>query len=95
MSKYSHKPLYIIFLTLFIGCVLGTAFSILIEVIIPETFSAGSVVRNFFIQKEKLGFDTIDFNFGVIDFSFGFHFDVTILSIFGMAVSWYFLRYFK
>ncbi len=95
MSKYSHKPLHIILLILFIGCILGSALSTFIAVIIPEEFLAGTVVRNFFTQKITLGFDETEFNLDVIKFILGFKFDVSILSIFGMLISWYFLRYFK
>ena len=90
MTKNLKQPLYMIFLILIIGCILGSAISNLIIAILPE----GNVLE-FFKLKSQIGFNDIYFDFEVIKFTLGFKFDVSILSILGMAISWYFLRYFK
>ena len=95
MSKYSHKPIYVILLVLLIGCILGTALTNLIIIIMPDSIFPESVVRNFFIQKTVIGFDDIKVDLNVMKFTLGFKFDVSILSILGIGISWYFLRYFK
>jgi len=90
MTKNSKQPLYMIFLILIIGCILGSAISNFVIAILPE----GNVLE-FFKLKSEIGFNDTHFDFEVIKFTLGFKFDVSILSILGMAVSWYFLRYFK
>ena len=95
MSKYSHKPINVILLVLLIGCILGTALTNLIIIIMPDSIFPESVVRNFFIQKTVIGFDDIKVDLNVMKFTLGFKFDVSILSILGIGISWYFLRYFK
>ena len=89
----NKKDLYFILLVIFIGCILGTALSMLIGIIIPD-----GVVKDFFILTKSFGFGQSAnnwFNFGPLRFKIGFFFDVSILSIIGIATSWYILRYFK
>ena len=58
---------------------------------IPE-----GVVKDFFTLKQSLGFDWKEWiDFGPIRFKAGLEFDVSILSIIGICISWYILRYFK
>ena len=88
MRKQSAK---FIFLIIFLGCVLATSFSLFVSLIIPE-----GVVRNFFILSYPLGFDLPDwFDLGPLKFKAGFKFDISILSVLGIFISWYILRYFK
>tara|TARA_Y100000739_G_C20257457_1_gene306143 strand:- start:233 stop:499 length:267 start_codon:yes stop_codon:yes gene_type:complete len=88
MRKQSAK---FIFLIIFLGCVLATSFSLFVSLIIPE-----GVVRDFFILSYPLGFDLPDwFDLGPLKFKAGFKFDISILSVLGIFISWYILRYFK
>ena len=85
------RPLSFILLILFIGCILATGLSILVGFVIPE-----GVVKDFFILKQSLGFDWKEWiDFGPIRFKAGLEFDISILSILGICISWYILRYFK
>ena len=89
----NKKDLYFILLVIFIGCILGTALSMLIGIIIPD-----GVVKDFFILTKSFGFGQSAnnwFNFGPLRFKIGLFFDVSILSIVGILISWYILRYFK
>ena len=93
MKKDSKRSVFIIFLIILTGCILGTALSHLIYYIIPE----GNVLE-FFKLKTQIGFGNnedwlIDSN--ILKIKLGFQFDVSILSILGIGISWYFLRYFK
>jgi len=87
------KSIYFILSFILLGCVVGTALSMLIGYIIPE-----GVVRDFFILSKSFGFGQNPNNwvdFGPLRFKIGFFFDVSILSIIGVLISWYILRYFK
>ena len=86
-----RQSIRFIFLIIFLGCVLATSFSLFVSLVIPE-----GVVRDFFILSYPLGFDLADwFDLGPIKFKAGFKFDVSILSVLGIFISWYILRYFK
>ena len=97
MSTNSKRPILIILIILFVGCLLGTMLQSLINGLIPE----GSLVYNFFNEMQQLGFGDYKNNpdgwidLGILRFKLGFEFDLGILSILGLAISWYFLRYFK
>ncbi len=76
-----------------LGGVISTAFSMFVGLIIPE-----GVVRDFFILSKSFGFGQNPnnwVNLGPLRFKLGFFFDVSILSVIGIIVSWYILRYFK
>ena len=97
MSVNSKRSIYVILVILFIGCLLGTMLQSLIMSIIPED----TLVYNFFNNIYELGFGDYKnnpegwINLGILRFKLGFEFDLGILSILGLAISWYFLRYFK
>lgn len=87
------RPILFIFLILFLGCILGTALSMFIALILPD-----GVVRDFFILSKSFGFGQNAnnwLNLGPLRFKLGIFFDVSILSIIGILISWYILRYFK
>tara|TARA_B100002051_G_C16375500_1_gene457888 strand:+ start:64 stop:267 length:204 start_codon:yes stop_codon:yes gene_type:complete len=53
---------------------------------------------NFFLLTHSLGFGASSNNWvelGFLRFKLGFFFDLSIVSILGLFVSWYLLRYFK
>tara|TARA_Y100000590_G_C15124839_1_gene790118 strand:- start:9 stop:275 length:267 start_codon:yes stop_codon:yes gene_type:complete len=85
------KPLKFILLILFLGCVLATSLSLLVGLIIPD-----GVVKDFFTLKQSLGFNWNEWiDLGPLRFKAGFEFDISILSVLGICISWYILRYFK
>ena len=88
-----RKHLFFILLVLFMGSILGTALSMFVSLIIPD-----GVVRDFFILSKSFGFGQNAnnwLNLGPLRFKLGIFFDVSILSIIGILISWYILRYFK
>ena len=87
------KSIFFILSVILLGGVISTAFSMFVGLIIPE-----GVVRDFFILSKSFGFGQNPnnwVNLGPLRFKLGFFFDVSILSIIGIIVSWYILRYFK
>jgi len=87
------KSIYFILSVILLGGVLSTALSMLIGLIIPE-----GVVQDFFLLSQSFGFGQNAnnwINLGPLRFKLGLFFDVSILSIVGIFVSWYILRYFK
>ncbi len=77
-------------LVLLIGAITGTAIFQLAGLIIPP-----GVVQEFFINSITLGIPEFSLNLKVISLTFGCTFEVSVGSILGMAVAWYFLRYFR
>ena len=87
------KNLFFILVVVFIGCIMGTALSMFISLVIPD-----GVVKDFFILSKSFGFGHNANNWlvvGPLRFKMGLFFDVSILSILGIFISWYILRYFK
>ena len=87
------KSIYFILSVMLLGCIISSAFSMFIGYIIPD-----GVVRDFFILSQSFGFGQNPnnwINLGPLRFKLGLFFDVSILSIIGIFISWYILRYFK
>ena len=82
-----------VFFVILVGMLIGTVFSLFISFFIPD-----GVVKNFFLLSKSLGFGATENNWldlGFIRFKIGFFFDISIVSVIGLLVSWYLLRYFK
>jgi len=82
-----------IFSVILLGMLIGTIFSLFISFFIPD-----GVVKNFFLLSKSFGFGAAENNwvdFGFLRLKLGFFFDISIVSIIGLFVSWYLLRYFK
>ena len=87
------KNFWFIFVVILLGMLIGTIFSLFISFFIPE-----GVVKNFFFLSKSFGFGATENNwidFGFLRFKAGLFFDISIVSILGLFVSWYILRYFK
>ena len=87
------KNFKFIFFVLLIGMLAGTMISLLISFFLPT-----GVVKNFFLLSKSFGFGATENNWielGFIRFKLGIFFDISIVSIIGLFVSWYLLRYFK
>jgi len=89
----NNKSIFFIFFIILLGCILGTALSLFISIIIPD-----GVVKDFFILSKSFGFGQNPnnwINLGPLRIKIGFFFDVSVVSLFGICISWYILRYFK
>jgi hypothetical protein len=87
------KNISFILATIILGMVVGTIVSLFISFFLPE-----GVVKNFFLLSKSFGFGATENNWvdiGFLRVKLGFFFDISIVSIFGLFVSWYLLRYFK
>ena len=93
MKSNQKRSLGFIFLILFFGVIIGSIFSQLIAILIPE-----GVVKDFFLNSNSIGWGISPNNWidlFVIRFKTGFFIDISVISIIGLGVAWYFLRYFK
>ena len=98
------KSILYVLVVLIIGMLLGTALSLTVEFIFssftPEGFDTNqSVVYKFLTNTKAIGWgaNSLDswVKLGFIRFRTGFFMEVSILSLMGFFISWYFLRYFK
>ena len=55
MAVNNNRPVLVIFLILFFGCIVGTALSQLLGAILPE-----GVVKDFFLNSTELGWGNSD-----------------------------------
>ena len=87
------RSLKIIFIITFFGCVLGTLMTKIFSFILPED----TIIRRFFVDSIKTLKIPDDFgiDLGVLKMNFGLEFEIGVLSILGILISWYFLRYFR
>ena len=93
INPKSKRSIYILFIILFFGAICGSILSQFVSSVIPD-----GVVREFFLSSQSFGWGANENNWvdlGVLRFKSGFYVDISIASIIGMMVSWYFLRYFK
>lgn len=92
MAINNKRSIVIIFLILFFGCIVGTALSQLFGMILPE-----GVVKDFLLNSTPIGWGNSDewIDFSVIKFKTGFYINISVVSLIGMIISWYFLRYFR
>ena len=92
MSINNKRSIFVILMILLFGCIIGTALSQLFSFILPE-----GVVKQFFLETSSIGWgdSTGWMDFNIIRFKSGFYIDVSVLSLIGMMISWYFLRYFR
>ena len=92
MSTKSRSIKIIILIT-FWGCILGSVLQRLFLYIIPED----TIVRKFFIDTTYwVGIpENFKIDLGLLKAGFNLGFEVGILSLLGIFMSWYFLRYFR
>ncbi len=87
------KSILFVGIVLLFGCIIGSILTELFIYILPT-----GVVKEFFTNTWRiLGWGNengwIDFN--IIKFRFDVYIKVSVLSLIGMMISWYFLRYFR
>ena len=87
----NKKSILFVVLVLIIGMLIGTMLSLLIGQILPE-----GNVKEFFMLTRSFGWDVDKWaELGFMRLKFGLFVDISVLSIVGMSISWYILRYFK
>ena len=93
MQANHPRSIAFIFLVLLIGIITGTILSQLIGGILPE-----GVVKEFFLNSRSIGWGIQSnnwFDLDIFRFKTGLFIDISVVSFLGMAIAWYFLRYFK
>ena len=93
MKSNQKRSISFIFLVLLFGVIAGSILSQFIGVFFPE-----GVVKDFFLTSNSIGWGINPNNWidlYVIRIKSGFFVDISVVSILGMGISWYFLRYFK
>ncbi len=90
MRQSIRRPLWFVLVVILIGSAVATALSQFIGLVVPE-----GVVRDFFLTTLPLGWDPFTLNLQIITFTIGFAVDISVISLLGMSIAWYFLRYFK
>ena len=93
MGSNRKQSISFIFLVLFFGVIFGSILSQFIAGVLPL-----GVVKDFFLTSNSIGWGIKPDNwidFFVIRFKTGLFVDISVVSILGMGISWYFLRYFK
>jgi len=93
IKPQAKRSFFLLFLILFFGAVCGSILSQFVGNVFPE-----GVVKEFFLSSQSFGWGANENNWVdlfVIRFKTGFYVDISVASIIGMIVSWYFLRYFK
>lgn len=88
---------YWILLVLIIGSLAGGILNSLVLFILESISESDnpSIVYQFFKLNYPLVFGLNEFGNDIINFSFRLSFSFSVLSIVGMIISWYFLRYFR
>ena len=93
MKTDQKRSVAFIFLILFMGIITSIILGQLIGGILPE-----GVVKEFFLKSRSIGWGIQSNNWidlFIIRFKSGLFIDISVVSLLGMAISWYYLRYFK
>ena len=75
------------------GALIGTLLGELLGMLLPV-----GVVKDFFLTSRSIGWGIQSNNWidlFIIRFKSGLFIDISVVSLLGMAISWYYLRYFK
>tara|TARA_Y100001970_G_C13811244_1_gene640140 strand:+ start:151 stop:426 length:276 start_codon:yes stop_codon:yes gene_type:complete len=87
-----NRPIKIILLVTFFGCLLGTLLNNFFSIILPDNTVVSRLFKSQTITILPEG-SVLDL--GILKVGLSFAFDIGFLSIFGILMSWYFLRYFR
>ncbi len=90
LPSYQRRSLGLIFIALIFGAVMGTLFGNLLALTLPE-----GVVKQFFLQSVSWGISPVTLDFIVGTVTFGLRVKFNIISVLGLTVAYYFLRYFR
>jgi len=93
MKAGQKRSIAYIFLVFIIGIITGSILGQLIGGILPE-----GVVKDFFLTSRSIGWGIQPDNWMdlyVVRFKTGMFVDISVVSILGMVIAWYYLRYFR
>jgi len=90
LQPHTKRNIGFLFLIVLVGTILGTIFSQFVGFIVPE-----GIVKEFFLASKIVGWNPVTFNLQVLSFTLGISLEISVVSILGIAIAWYFLRYFK
>ena len=93
MNANQRRSIAFISLVLFIGIITSSILSQLIGGMLPE-----GVVKEFLLTSRSIGWGIQPDNWielFVIRFKTGLFIDISVVSLLGMVIAWYFLRYFR
>ena len=93
MKAGQKRSIAYIFLVFIIGIITGLILGQLIGGILPE-----GVVKDFFLTSRSIGWGIQPDNWMdlyVVRFKTGMFVDISVVSILGMVIAWYYLRYFR
>jgi len=93
MKADQKRSIAYIFLVFIIGIITGSILGQLIGGILPE-----GVVKDFFLTSRSIGWGIQPDNWMdlyVVRFKTGMFVDISVVSILGMVIAWYYLRYFR
>ena len=88
MRKKNHY--FFLLLIIICGALISSSLGLLVSYILPN-----GVVKDFFLLSKMIGWDPFILDLYIINFTLGLKINISVLSILGMFISWYFLRYFK
>jgi hypothetical protein len=83
------KSVGAVLLILIFGALIGSTLGEVIGLILPD-----GVIRDFFIESIKLGFETGPLDLELIWITFGFKIKLNIISILGIALAAHILRWY-
>ena len=87
------RSIRLILLISFFGCLIGTILNKNFIFILPKE----TIISRFFVDSTtiiKLP-DNFGIDLGILKTGISFQFEIGVLSLIGILVSWYFLRYFR
>jgi len=93
MKSNQKRSISFIFLVLIFGVISGSILSQFIGAFFPS-----GVVKDFFLTSNSIGWGIKPDNWidlFVFRIKTGLFIDISVVSILGLGISWYFLRYFK
>ena len=90
-ESHNKRTVKFLFLILFFGIIMGSVMHNVIGLILPAELT----VTRFFTESIEIGWEPLSIDLGIINFTTGFLLELSVCSIIGLFVSWYFLRYFK
>ena len=93
MKSNQKRSISFIFLVLLFGVIAGSILSQFIG-----TFFPPGVVKDFFLTSNSIGWGIKPDNWidlFIIRFKTGMFVDISVVSILGMVIAWYYLRYFR
>ena len=87
-----NRSVKLIFLITFSGCLFGTVLNNLFSAILSKNTVMGKLFES---QTITIVPENSVLDLGILKIGFSLGFDIGVLSVFGILIAWYFLRYFR